>query len=143
MWHLYFESCPANPNVWMRPALKDNGKEYYEYVLLYTDDALSIGMNAENVLRKEIGCYFDLKEESVGSPTIYLGCNVHQVELDTGVRCWAFSSSQYVKADVQNVASYLKERHKKGDTKFVLLSKATTPIQTMYRPELGTSPELA
>ena len=34
MWHLGFNSCPADPDVWMRPALKDDGSEYYEYILL-------------------------------------------------------------------------------------------------------------
>ena len=50
MWHLGFISCPADPDVWMRPALKADGSEYYEYILLYTDDILSVGVNAEREL---------------------------------------------------------------------------------------------
>jgi hypothetical protein len=34
MRHLNFESCLADPDVWMRPALKSDGSEYYEYVLI-------------------------------------------------------------------------------------------------------------
>ena len=63
----------ADPDVWMRPAIKADGKLYYEYILLYTDDALSIGENAEKVLRQELGKYFELKPESIGKPKIYLG----------------------------------------------------------------------
>ena len=42
---------------------KDEITEYYEYVLLYTDDFLVISDQREAVLRNEIGKYFDTKEE--------------------------------------------------------------------------------
>ena len=42
MRHLDFESCPSDPDVWMRPAKKIDGSKYYEYVLLYTDGVLCI-----------------------------------------------------------------------------------------------------
>lgn len=35
-------SCLADPDVWMRPALKDNGTPYYEYLIVYIDDVLSV-----------------------------------------------------------------------------------------------------
>ena len=66
----------------MRPALKADGSEYYEYILLYTDDILSVGEDAERVFREEIGRYFELKERSIGPPKIYLGSNVRKVELE-------------------------------------------------------------
>jgi hypothetical protein len=40
MRHLEFVSCPADPDVWMRPAKCSDGSDYYEYILLYTDDLL-------------------------------------------------------------------------------------------------------
>ena len=80
----------------MIPSKKSHGSLYYEYILLYTDDALVVGENAETILRKELGRYFELKEESIGPPSTYLGGRVRKVELKTGVQCWAFSSSQYV-----------------------------------------------
>jgi hypothetical protein len=72
MLHIGFRSCPADPDVWMRSAIKSDGTEVYEYVLLYTDDALSIGVEAESILRKEIGNYFELKEKSIGLPSCTL-----------------------------------------------------------------------
>ena len=48
--YLKFMSCPADPDVWMRPAEKANGMPYYEYVLLYVDDTLVISENAERIL---------------------------------------------------------------------------------------------
>ena len=73
MSHLGFTPCRADPDVWMRPALKADGSEYWEYVLIYTDDTLVVSENGETLLRTEIGKYFELKEESIGPPDIYLG----------------------------------------------------------------------
>jgi hypothetical protein len=36
MHHNGSESCPADPDVWMRSAIKSDGTEVYEYALLYT-----------------------------------------------------------------------------------------------------------
>ena len=53
--HLDFDSCKADPDVWMRKTIKsDGGSRYWEYVLLYTDDALVVSENGERVLREEI-----------------------------------------------------------------------------------------
>ena len=52
------------------------------------------------------GKYFDLKEESVGSLKIYLGGRLHKVELEKGVKEWAFGYNQYFKATVKNVEGY-------------------------------------
>ena len=123
----------------MRPATKSDGSEYYEYILLYTDDALVISENAENILRRELGRYFQLKEESIGPPKLYLGGHVRKVTLENGVQAWAFSSSQYVQAAVKNVESYLEKREGRA---WSLPSKAETPLKTTYRPELDVSMEL-
>jgi hypothetical protein len=109
MRHLNFISCLANPDVWMRPAKQSNGSDYYDYILLYTDDCLVLSDTAERVLHKDVGRYFALKEESIGPPKIYLGGSVRKVQLDNGVKCWAFSSSQYVQATVKKVEEYLAE----------------------------------
>ncbi len=89
----------------------DNGSLLYEYVLLYTDDCLVILDNAEHILKKEIGRYFELKPPSIGPPSLYLGEHLREVEIDDGTKVWAFSSTQYVQAAVENVETYLlKER---------------------------------
>ena len=64
---------------------------------------------------------------------------MRKVQLDKGVKCWAFSSSQYVQAAVKNVEEYLSKR---DDVNWKLPTKAETPLQTSYRPELDVSPEL-
>ena len=139
MEFLNFKSCLADPDVWMRTAIKSDGNTYYEYILLYVDDILVVSENAESILRNELRRYFHLKEESTGPPTIYLGGRVCKVQLENGVWAWSFSSSQYVHSAIKNVEEYLgkfKNSHLK------ILSKAETPLTTSYRPELDVSPEL-
>ena len=64
---------------------------------------------------------------------------MRKVQLDNGVECWSFSSSQYVQAAVKNVEDYLG---KQDNPNWRLPKKADTPMQTSYRPELDVSPEL-
>ena len=103
MAHLGFKSKGGDPDVWMRPATRADGSKVYEYVLLYTDDCLVVSGNVNSILRKEIGRYFQLKPESIGPPSIYLGGHLCEVEIDGSTNAWALSSTQYVQAAVKNV----------------------------------------
>jgi hypothetical protein len=131
---LGFKSCPADPDVWMREQTKPDGSKVWEYVLLYMDDCLIISSRAEITLHNEIGKFFELMEESVGPPEIYLGGQMRQVMLDNGTRCWAFGSAQ--KTAVLNVKEYLA---KKGKT---LPARVKTPLANGYCLEIDFSDEL-
>ena len=50
MDHLGFKSCPADPDIWIRPAEKADGTKYWEYALLYVADILLVLDNGEHVL---------------------------------------------------------------------------------------------
>ena len=139
MHFINFTSCPADPDVWMRPAIKSDGTKCYDIFLLYVDDALAVSENAESILMNESGRYFELKEESIGPPDHYLGGKVKKVQLGNGVNAWAFSSSQYVQTAVKNVEAYLDSQDSKC---WKMPSKADTPLTTTYRPELDVSREL-
>ena len=138
MEFLDFKSCKAGRDIWICEAVKADGTEYWEYVLLYCDDVLVIGNHCEQTLQREIGKYFELKEEYIGVPTIYLGGKVNKVILNNGVVAWSFSSSQYVQAAVSNVEEYLRI---KKDMK--LPARVSSPLMSNYRPELDTTPELS
>jgi hypothetical protein len=135
MDHLGFKSSKGDPDIWMREAVKSNGEEYWEYVLLYVDDCLVVSENGDSVIRKEIGKYFTLKESSIGPPDIYLGGKVRKVTLANGCKAWSFSSSQYVQAAVNNVEDRLK-------SKLQRLPKTNAPLKNDYRPEIDLSVEL-
>ena len=79
---MVFTSCFAEHDVWMKNSKRGNGKAYYEYVLLYVDDFLVISDDDENVIREEFGKYFELKQESIKPPDLYLGGKMRQVTLD-------------------------------------------------------------
>ena len=86
MSHLDFALCPANPNVWIRPAKHSNGTDYYDFVLLYTNDTLVISENAEQVLRNDLGRYFEPKEKFIGPPKIYQGGSTRKFKPENGVK---------------------------------------------------------
>ena len=148
MGRLGFTSSRADPDVWFRLSKRSTGEEYYEYVLLYVDDVLVISENAESVMRKEIGKYWKIKEESIGPPTKYLGGKLREVELETGVKAWAFGSHQYVQAAVNNVVEHLSKKSlgmpkaNQASKGHRLPHKAPNPLSTDYRPEIDVTPEL-
>ena len=138
MNHLKFKSCKGDPDVWMREAVKDDGTEYWEYILLYVDDALCKSVNTENTLRSEIGRFFYLKKGSVGPPKINLGDKVSKVTLDNGVDAWSFSSSQYVQNAVANIEDHLHKQGKKlpKRVKSALASPELGPSDAAYYQSL-------
>ena len=136
MFHLGFTSCRADPDVWMRPKVKADGSEIWEYMLLYVDDTLVVSEDGEKVLRDELGKYFELKEASIGPPDIYLGGKMRKVMMENGANAWAFGSLQYVQAAMNNVEEYLKKQNLK------LSPNAKAPFTSNYQPELDISPEL-
>ena len=95
-----------------------------------------VSENAESILKQEIGKYFELKPESIGPPSLYLGGKLREVVLESGEKAWAFGSSQYVQAAVKNVEQYLEKSGKS------LKPKAIDVLPKDYRPEIDISPEL-
>ena len=95
-----------------------------------------ISHNPEAILRKEIGRYFALKEASIGLPSHYLGGKLRQVTMANIQKCWAFGSTQYIRAEVDNMEEYLGTKGQKRQP------KATTPLSRKYRPEVDISGEL-
>ena len=145
MEFLGFRSCRADPDVWKREAVKPDGTEYWEYVLLHTDDCLVISHQGDKVIRDEIGKHFKFKEESIGDPDIYLGGKLRKVTLHNGVKAWSFSSAQYVKEAVRNVKDLFVKKgdHEKKEFDSKLWPKtAKAPFENGYRPEIDVSPEL-
>lgn len=64
----------ADPDVWMRPATKDTGSEYYEYILVYVDDILVLSATPLPIM-KTIHKAYCLKEDPA-RPSQYLGSQI-------------------------------------------------------------------
>ena len=102
MRHLDFKPCLKNPYVWMSPEKKSDGLTYHEYIVFNTYNALVVSEHAEATLQY-FGQYFDLKEESISPPKIYLRGHLWKVQLTNIVDSLVFISSQYVQATTKNV----------------------------------------
>ena len=61
---------------------------------------------------------------------------MRQVTMENSQECWAFGSTQYVRAAVDNVKEYLSNKGKK------LAAKALTPLKSNYWPEIDITEEL-
>ena len=84
MQSIEFTSCKADPDVWMRKAINEEGEPYWEYILVYTNDALCVLHKPVDVLA-EIGGHFKLKENSIGEPKLYLGGTMSKREVHSPV----------------------------------------------------------
>jgi hypothetical protein len=45
-----FTACLADADVWLRKNAKQNGSEYYEYLLVYLDDILVVSHDPQSVM---------------------------------------------------------------------------------------------
>lgn len=131
---LGFKSSVADPDVWIRPAVKPDGEMYYEYTLMYVDDILVISHEPMSIM-KELQKSVKFKNDKIEAPTNYLGARL-QLKQINDVECWSITSVDYIKAAVQNVEETLKNKRWK------LTGKATTPMTNSFVPEMDASPEL-
>ena len=132
---LGFQSSLADPDVWLRAAVKGDGEEYYEYVLMYVDDILAISIEAEAILR-DVQSTFKLKNDRIDVPEFYLGAKLQEKQIN-GVTCWTVTSHDYVKAAVKNVEEAIKGTARRLPTRNV-----ETPMSMSYVPELDVTEEL-
>jgi hypothetical protein len=133
--HLGFTSSRGDPDVWLRPTLKASGEEYYEYMFVYTDDILAIGVDPKDILLK-LNKYFKLKPDSIHPPDDYLGTKIKKTVLPNGSNAWGQSSSHYVRNAVKNLEEWINSEGMR------LPKKAATPMTSTYKPELDVSAKL-
>ena len=129
---LGFEMCRADNDVWMRPAVKANGEKVWEYLLVYSDDILAVGINPKRTLMM-IDQHYKLKPDSLEIPTKYLGADIGKYQLPDGTWAWYMGSESYVKAAVDNVELWLKGRNEH------LKTKASCVFPSGWKPELDTT----
>ena len=132
---LGFKPSIADHDVWLRPASKADGSQYYEYVLMYVDDILTISERAREIMI-QIQESFKFKNDKIEEPSSYLGAKLQKKVINEQT-CWSMTSQDYVKAAIDNVETTIK------NTRWKLPSQAKTPMTSDYVPELDGSPELS
>ena len=78
--------------------------------------------------------YFKFKPGSVGEPAIYLGANMQNTRLETGVWEWANSTAGYIKESVANVQTYLAGL---DDKRFKMTRREGNPFVMNYERDLN------
>jgi hypothetical protein len=135
MRHMGFKPCLADPDVWMKACEKEDGTEYWAYVLLYVDDVMVIHHDALSI-KTRLDKYFKMKPGSIGDPKMYLGETLKKMKLENGVSAWATSPAKYVYASVENVEKYINDL---GDDRWKLPKHCSNPFELNYEPEMDTS----
>ena len=129
-----FRSTTADPDVWIRPGVKADGEEYYEYVLVYVDDIMVISHAPDRVM-EQIQERFTFKNNEWTAPDTYLGAKIEAKSLN-GRNIWTMTSRDYIKAALMEVETKLTKKGRR------LPSHAYTPMTSNYAPETDDSPEL-
>lgn len=130
-----YRSSHADPDVWLRPAVKPDGERYYEYILCYVDDILSISFEPERSMTA-IQNAFKFKNDLIQQPEFYLGAAIQKKKLN-GKNVWTMTSRDYIRLAIANVERQLPKKNLK------LPARAVTPMTSDYLPELDGSEELS
>jgi hypothetical protein len=97
----------------------------YEYLFVYTDDILAIGVVPKDILMKQ-NKYFKLKADSMHPPHYYLGTKIKKTVLPNGALAWRQSSSHYVRNAVKNLEEWTVKEWRK------LPKKSPTPMSNNF-----------
>jgi Reverse transcriptase (RNA-dependent DNA polymerase) len=83
---LGYKSSIADPDVFIRPATKPDGFEYYKMLLTYVDECLCVSAKPGETM-DALGKIYDLKD-MVKPPKRYLGANIKKWQLPDGREVW-------------------------------------------------------
>jgi hypothetical protein len=120
-----FTPSKADPDVWFHAAAKPDGFEYYEYMIVYVDDVLTISYQPKDIMDTLEKAY-RLKEPAL-IPDIYLGATILPWTI-SGEKMWGMSSQRYIKEAIRSLEVELQ---KSGQC---LTGKPNTPMAPGYHP---------
>ena len=132
---LGFKSSKADFDIWLRPAVKEDGEEYYEYVMLYVEEVMAANHQAIKVM-EDLGRGIKYKNDKIETPDSYLGAQLVLKTLPNDLKCWYMSSDKYVNAAIKNVEEAIKKKSLK------IPNKVRTPMDGTFIPELDGTLEL-
>jgi Reverse transcriptase (RNA-dependent DNA polymerase) len=97
-----YTPCKADPDVWLRPAKKPDGTEYYEYLLTYVDDCLVVSHDPKRIINS-LEHEYKYKLKDVGEPKCYLGAEIGKRSFMDGTSAWYMSARLYLKQTIIEV----------------------------------------
>lgn len=107
-----FKPSRGDPGIYLREKRKLNGNRYYDYLIVYVDDILSIDLDPNRAI-EIIGEYFKIKDNSTEFPKMYLGAIVRRwtIQDEDGMdsQTFALGSSSYVKEAIRTVEERMLE----------------------------------
>ena len=101
---LGYKPTKSYPDVWLQQAVKQNGFQYYEYVLCCVDDILFVSVNPMDTMNG-IHNQFKLKYDMVDEIEDYLGAQLSEMGVNdgNGREFWSMSLTKYCLAAIINV----------------------------------------
>ena len=139
MKQMGYNSCLADPNLWMRSnTRKRDGLKYYEYALFYVDNVLAVEDDLEEFL-KRVDKYLGLKPGLLADPNIYLDARVKFMAFLNGVIALSLIPSKYVQEAVKNVETCVKY---KLEGRWKIPNTEVNPFPIGYEPTKDVTPEL-
>ena len=102
MYAMVYKPRYADPDIWLRPAVKSYGFGYYKYILCYVNHGICILHNPRKSM-KRIQEYFKLKDDRIEPPDVYLVESLSNMKLESGKYFWTMFTKKYVKAAITNM----------------------------------------
>ena len=87
--------------------VKPDGSEYYEYIMCYVNDILSVSHDTKSILQSLQG-QFKLMGDKIKPPDMCLGAQLGPMQVE-GNDGWFMSSEKYVKSAIQNIEETLQK----------------------------------
>ena len=103
--------------------MKPDGFKYWELVLCYVDDVLSVSDSPMRTM-KQIKARFKIKDDKIEEPTSYLGAEIGKMLNEDGDEYWSISSKKYCTSTVDNIEEVLNK------TALKLPSTCVTPLSS-------------
>ena len=105
---LHFQNSQVDPDVWIRPTVRDDGFEYFEMILVYVEDILCVSEHPDTIM-DFFGKFYLIKDGDTSPPKIYLGANIGKFQNPNGKEVWEMSAEDYCVISVKNVETMLQE----------------------------------
>ena len=138
---LGFEPTKADDDVYRKPCIKECGKPYYSYLIVYVDDVVCCDVDPQPTMTA-INSDFRLKNDKIEEPKMYLGTDVKNWEYSDNEgrtnSCWALGAESYIKEAVR-ICKGLMDKH---DLKYLSTKRngRKTPFSNSeYRPKLDNT----